>query len=60
MGLASEPARNRRRIEWLPQGARVGWLDAQDLFLDIDSAYRAANAMAADGNGIAVGVPTLN
>ena len=27
--------------------------------LDIDSAYRAANAMAADGDGIVVGVQTL-
>jgi hypothetical protein len=56
---AGEPTRNQRRVEWLPQGARVGWLDGQDLFLDIDSAYRAANAMAADGDGIVVGVQTL-
>jgi plasmid stabilization system protein ParE len=56
---ASEPARNRRRVEWLPQGARVGWVDGQDLFLDIDSAYQAANAIPADGDGIAVGIPTL-
>jgi hypothetical protein len=39
--------------------ARVGWLDSQDFFLDADSAYRAANAMATDGDGIAVGVQTL-
>jgi hypothetical protein len=56
---AGEPTRNHRRVEWLPQGARVGWLDGQDLFLDVDSAYRAANAMAADGDGIVVGVQTL-
>jgi hypothetical protein len=38
----------------------VGWLEGEeDLFLDIDSAYRAANAVAADGDGIAVGIPAL-
>ena len=56
---SSRPARNHGRPEWLPRGARVGWLDGQDLFLDIDSAYRAAQAMATDGAGIAVGVQTL-
>jgi hypothetical protein len=34
-------------------------LDGQDLFLDIDSAYRAAQAMVTDGDGIVVGVQTL-
>ena len=43
----------------LPQGARVGWLDGQNLFLDVDSAYRVAQAMAANGDGIVVGVQTL-
>jgi len=56
---SSGSARNRGRAAWLPQGARVGWLDGQDLFLDIDSAYRATQAMAADGDGIAVGILTL-
>jgi hypothetical protein len=46
-------------VEWQPQGSRVGWLDGQALFLDVDSANGAANAMAADGDGIAVGVQTL-
>ena len=50
---------NHRRTEWSPQGARIGWLDDQDLFLDIESAYSAAQVMAADGNGMAVGVQTL-
>ena len=40
-------------------GARVGWLDGQDLFLDLDSAYRAAQTRAADGDGIMVGVQTV-
>jgi hypothetical protein len=39
---SSRASRNRGRAKWLPQGARVGWLDGQDLFLDINSAYRAA------------------
>jgi hypothetical protein len=56
---ASEPAHNRRRAKWMPQGVRIGWLDGQDLFLDLDSAFRAAQAMAADGDGIAVGILTL-
>ena len=56
---SSRPARNPGRAEWLPQGARVGWLDGQDLLLDIDSAYRAAQVMARDGDGIAIGVQPL-
>jgi hypothetical protein len=56
---SSRPARNHRRAEWLPQGARVGWLDGQDLFLDIDSAYGVARAAAAGVDGIPVGVQTL-
>jgi hypothetical protein len=58
-GWRTQRTGKHRRAEWLPQGARVGWLDGQDLFLDIDSAYRAAQAMATDGAGIAVGVQTL-
>jgi hypothetical protein len=38
---------------------RVGWLDRDDVYLDIDSTYRAALAMAADGDGIAVAVHAL-
>jgi hypothetical protein len=56
---AGEFARNHRRAEWRPRGPRVGWRDGDDLYLDIDSAYSAAQAMAGDGDGIAVGVQTL-
>jgi hypothetical protein len=56
---SSRPVRKRGRAKWLPQGARVGWLDDQDLLLDIDSAYRTAQAMAANGDGIAMGVQSL-
>ena len=58
-GWRAQRTRNRRRAEWVPQGARVGWLDGQDFFLDIDSAHRAAQAMANNGDGITVGVQTL-
>jgi hypothetical protein len=53
-GWRTQRTRNHRRTEWSPQGARIGWLDDQDIFLDVDSAYQAA-----DGDGIAVGVQTL-
>jgi hypothetical protein len=56
---AGEPGRKHRMAGWSPQGARVGWLDRDDLYLDIDSTYRAAQAMATDGGGIAVGIQTL-
>jgi hypothetical protein len=35
-------------------------LDGQDLFLEVDSAYRAAQVMVADSDGIAVGIQTLS
>ena len=56
---SSRPARNPGRAEWLPQGARVGWLDGENLFLDIDAAYGVARAAAAGVDGIAVGIQTL-
>jgi hypothetical protein len=40
-------------------GAHVGWLDGQDLFFDVDSAYRVAQTMAINGDGIVVGLQTL-
>ena len=58
-GWRAQRTRSRGRAEWVPQGARVGWLDGQDFFLDIDSAHRAAQAMANNGDGITVGVQTV-
>jgi hypothetical protein len=58
-GWRAQRTRNHWRAQWRPQGARVGWLDGDDLYLDIDSAYRAAQVMATDGDGLAVGVQTL-
>jgi hypothetical protein len=57
--LGWQRTRNHRCAKWLPQGARVVWLDGQDLFLDIDSACRAARVMASDRDAIAIGVQTL-
>lgn len=42
---------------WEPQGARVGWLDGDELYLDKAAAYRAASEM--DGDGIGVSPETL-
>lgn len=33
---------NGERDEYRPQGARVGWVEGKDLFLDADAAYAAA------------------
>lgn len=48
-----------QRTDWQPQGARVGWIDNNDLYLDRDAAYRAAHSMVADGVGIEVSATTL-
>ncbi|MGD0291472.1 MAG: hypothetical protein ABSC63_17715, partial [Candidatus Binataceae bacterium] len=58
-GWCTQRTGKHERARWLPQGARVGWLDDDDLYLDINSAYRTAQSMAADGDGIAVGVLNL-
>jgi hypothetical protein len=42
------------RVEWLPQGARVGWLEDEDLYLDPEASYRTAQRMAPAGGGIEV------
>jgi hypothetical protein len=60
LGLALKPGR-AQLWGWrsgCPE-ARVGWLDGHDLFLDIDAAYRAAETMAANDDGIVVGVQIL-
>lgn len=38
-------AGDNARVEWRPQGERVGWLDGEDLFLDLDAAYAAAQTV---------------
>lgn len=49
------------RQEWHPQGPLVGWAAADDLYLDPDAAFKAAQAMAGGtGEGISVGATTLH
>jgi len=47
------------RTDWQPLGARIGWIDGDNLYLDRDAAYRAAQSMAVDGCGIEVSATTL-
>jgi hypothetical protein len=44
--------------EWQPQGDRIGWLDGQDVLLDPDASYRAAQNMAG-GDGLVITARTL-
>ncbi len=45
---------------WRPQGDRVGWVNGEDVFLDPDASYRAAQAVAgAGGDGLSVSARTL-
>jgi hypothetical protein len=50
---------DNERADWRPQGARVGWIDGDNLYLDRDASYRAAQAMAVDASGIEVSSITL-
>lgn len=43
----------------LPRGDLVGWVDGGDLLLEPQVAYRAVQAFAADGEGLAVSASTL-
>lgn len=46
---------------WIAQGACVGWLDGDDLFLEPTSAYRAVQQASRDlGDALAVTPQTLN
>src|SRR5262249_8967635 len=46
--------------EWQPQGTRVGWLDGEQLYLDPEAAYAAAQTMAGKkGESITVTPRTL-
>ncbi len=46
------------QVEWQPQGDRVGWIDGDDLLLDSDAAYRAAQQMTS-GDGLPIQPRTL-
>jgi hypothetical protein len=61
----SEPApwgwKRDSKGEWHSTGDRVGWIDEAEgrIFLDCDSSYRAAQAMADRGDGLAISARTL-
>jgi len=46
--------------ELRPQGARVGWIDDDDLYLQPDAAFKVAKAMSPDGDGLLVSSRTLH
>ena len=53
-------AGNYMRIEWRPQGQLVGWIDAQDLYLEADAAFAEVQKLARDGgDSLTVTLPTL-
>jgi len=48
------------RSEWRPQGSRAGWLDGNDLYLDLEAALSGTQRVSqATGNGVAVGPKML-
>lgn len=49
-----------QRVEWRAQGARIGWVDAGDVFLERDAAFRAARELArGGGDDLTIGRDTL-
>jgi hypothetical protein len=48
-------------ISWLAQGKRIGWIDGDDLYLEPEASYAAAQEMARDqGDGLPVQPRTLH
>ena len=48
------------RTEWRPQGSRAGWIDGEDLYLDLEAALAGIQRVSqATGNGISVTPKTL-
>ena len=53
-------AGNQEREVWRPRGERIGWLDADDLFLDPESAFAAVQKLARDqGTSVPIKQRTL-
>jgi hypothetical protein len=47
-------------MEWRPQGSRAGWIDGDDLYLDLNAALAGIQRVSqATGNGIAITSKTL-
>lgn len=47
------------RTEWRGQGDRIGWADRDNVYLQPDAAYRIAQMMAVEGEGLTVSSQTL-
>jgi hypothetical protein len=48
-------------VHWRPQGRRVGWVDGEDLYLEPEASYAAAQELARDqGDGLPVSPRTLH
>jgi len=47
------------REQWRPQGARVGWIEGDDLYLNGEAAFKAAQRMGTDIDRISIGMKTL-
>jgi hypothetical protein len=53
-------AGNQEREDWRPRGERIGWLDADDLFLDPESSFAAVQKLARDqGTSVPIKQRTL-
>ena len=51
---------NQEREDWQPRGERIGWLDADDLFLDPESSFAAVQKLARDqGTSVPIKQRTL-
>jgi hypothetical protein len=49
------------RSDYRPQGARIGWMDGDDVYLEPEASYQAAQRLARDGGEpITVGSKTLH
>ena len=47
------------REEWVHKGSRVGWIDGQDLYLDLSAAYKAAQGLAGETERLTITGRTL-
>jgi hypothetical protein len=52
---------DNERQEWRPQGSRVGWIDGENLFLDLDSAHAAVQEIGRNsGDALTLASRTLS
>ncbi len=48
------------RTDWVHKGARIGWVDGAELYLDLPAAYQAAQGQAGDTERLTVSMRTLS